>query len=200
MSKLTDTLSAVLSKFAEWLGIKSGQAKRLELMEQKLTAARAANADKLEALKDEIRKLEYRAVQKKQEADTARGDIKRMVIREIEQIFRDLDRLRGRETIITANLDRISVAISKLGELVVAQDSGIEEGQLDDIALDLQEVFGQLKASDREARDLENERYESPERATVDVSQRVGELEGAKETPVELSDSTLKRLKELEEN
>ncbi len=199
MSKLTESVSAVLAKIAEWLGMKPSQAKRLELMEQKLNAARAANADKLEALKDEIRKLEHSAVQKKKEADTARGDIKRMVVREIEQIFRDLDRLRGRETIITANLDRISVAISKVGELAAAQASGIEEGQLDDIALDLQEVFGQLKASDREARDLENERYESPERATVDVSQRVGELEGAKETPVELSDSTLKRLKELEE-
>jgi hypothetical protein len=98
-----------------------------------------------------------------------------------------------------ANLDRISVAISKVGELAAAQASGIEEGQLDDIALDLQEVFGQLKASDREARDLENEHYVSPERVKVDVSQRIGELEGAKETSAELSDSTLKRLKELEE-
>ncbi len=65
--------------------------------------------------------------------------------------------------------------------------------------MDLQEVFGQLKAADREARDLENERYEAPERPPVDVSQRVGELEGEKETATELSDATLKRLKELEE-
>lgn len=199
MSKLPETLSSILAKIAEWLGIRPSEVKRYEMMEQKLTAARAANADKLEALKDEIRKLEHRAVQKKKEADSARGDIKRMVVREIEQIFRDLDRLRGRETIITANLDRISVATSKVHEWIVSRDTGIKEGQLDDIALDLQEVFGQLKASDREARDLENERYESPERASVDVSQRVGELEGAKETPTELSEATLKRLKELEE-
>ncbi len=199
MSKLTESLSAIFAKIAEWLGMKPSQAKRLELMEQKLTAARAANADKLEALKDEIRKLEQRAIRKKKEADSARGDVKRMVIREIEQTFRDLDRLRGRETIIVANLERISVAISKVREWNAAQDRGIEEGQLDDIALDLREVFDQLRTSDREVRDLENERYESPERASVDVSQRVGELEGAKETPVELSDSTLKRLKELEE-
>ena len=198
MSKLTDSASAILAKIAEWLGMKPSQAKRIELMEQKLSTARATNADKLEALKDEISKLEHRALQKKKEADAARGDVKRLIVREIEQIFRDLDRLRGRETIITANVDRISMALSKVGELVAAQASGVEEGQLDDIALDLQEVFGQLKASDREARDLEREHYEGPERAAVDVEQRVGELEGAKETSAELSASTLKRLKELE--
>jgi len=199
MSKLTETLSSILEKIAEWLGIKPSQAKRLELLEQELNAARAANADKLEALKDEIRSLEHRALQKKKEADTARGDVKRLIIREIEQIFRDLDRLRERETVLTANLERISLAISKVRVLVDAEESGMKEGQLDDIALDLQEVFAQLKASDREARDLENVRYEPLERATVDVSQRVGELEGAKETSAELSESTLKRLKELEE-
>ncbi|MEW6078709.1 MAG: hypothetical protein AB1724_12910 [Thermodesulfobacteriota bacterium] len=198
MGKLNENLSAVLAKIAASLGMKPSQAKHLELMEQKLSAARAGNMDQLETLKDEIRRLENRAVQKKKESDAARGDIKRMLIREIEQTFRDLDRLKGRETIITANVDRISLALAKVHELVAAQSSGIQEGQLDDIALDLQGMFGQLKASDREARDLERESYEGPERAAMDVSQRVGELEGTKETSAELSESTLQRLKELE--
>lgn len=199
MSTFTDTLSSILAKFAEWLGIKPTPDKRFDLMEQKLVTARASNADKLEALKDEIRKLERRAVQKKQEADAARGDIKRMVVREIEQLFRDLDRLRGRENIIVANLDRISTAIAKIGELRAAKESGAEEGELDDLALELQEVFTSLKDADRETRDLEKESYEGPTRSSVDVTQRVGELEGEKETSAELSESTLKRLKEIEE-
>lgn len=199
MSRLTENVSAVLARIAEWLGMKPSQAKRLEILQEKLSASRAGNADKLEALKDEIRKLEHRALQKKAEADAARGDVKRLIVREIEQIFRDLDRLRGRETIIAANLDRISIALAKISELTAAQASGVEEGQLDDIALELQEVFGELKASDHEARDLERERYAGPEREAVDVSRRVGELEGTKETSAELSESTLKRLKELEE-
>ncbi len=199
MSKLTETVSDILAQLAEWIGLKSSEADKLDALEQKLIRARASNEDRLEALKDEIRTLEARVLQKKKEADAARGDIKRMIIREIEQIIRDLDRLRGRETIITANVERTSVAVAKIHELRAARDQGVKDDQLDEIALDLQEVFADLKEADRGVRELEKERYEGAERASVDVSQRVGEVEGSKVTAGEFSEATLKRLKEIEE-
>jgi len=199
MSSVWENISDVVAKIAELLGIKPSEANRLEVLREKLTTSRATNVDQRETLKDEIRKLEARAKQKKTEFDAASGDIKRMVGREIESIFRDLDRLRGRENIITGNLDRISVAVSKIDELIAAKAKGVEEGQLDDIALELQDVFSDLKESDRASRDLEQEKYEAPATEPVNVEQRMAELEGVEPQGDEISEETKKRLAELVE-
>lgn len=197
MSTVWENISDVVARIAQWLGIKPSESKRLEALRAKLTTSKATNVDQRETLKDEIRKLEARAKQKKKEFDGASGDIKRMVGREIEGIFRDLDRLRGRENIITGNLDRISVAVAKIDELIVAKAKGVEEGQLDDLALELQDVFADLKESDRATRDLEQERYEAPTSEPVNVEQRMADLEGTEPQVDEISEETKKRLAEL---
>ena len=197
MSTVWENISDVVARIAQWLGIKPSESKRLEALRAKLTTSRATNVDQRETLKDEIRKLEARTKQKKKEFDAASGDIKRMVGREIEGIFRDLDRLRGRENIITGNLDRISVAVVKIDELIVAKTKGVEEGQLDDLALELQDVFADLKESDRATRDLEQERYEAPTSEPVNVEQRMADLEGTEPQVDEISEETKKRLAEL---
>ena len=199
MSTVWENISDVVARIAQWLGIKPSESKRLEALRAKLTTSKATNVDQRETLKDEIRKLEARAKQKKKEFDGASGDIKRMVGREIEGIFRDLDRLRGRENIITGNLDRISVAVAKIDELIVAKAKGVEEGQLDDLALELQDVFADLKESDRATRDLEQERYEAPTSDPVNVEQRMADLEGTEPHVEEISEETKKRLAELVE-
>ena len=199
MSTVWENISDVVARIAQWLGMKPSESKRLEALRAKLTTSRATNVDQRETLKDEIRKLEARAKQKKKEFDGASGDIKRMVGREIEGIFRDLDRLRGRENIITGNLDRISVAVAKIDELIVAKAKGVEEGQLDDLALELQDVFADLKESDRATRDLEQERYEAPTSDPVNVEQRMADLEGTEPHVEEISEETKKRLAELVE-
>ena len=197
MSTVWENISDVVARIAQWLGIKPSESKRLEALRAKLTTSKATNVDQRETLKDEIRKLEARTKQKKKEFDAASGDIKRMVGREIEGIFRDLDRLRGRENIITGNLDRISVAVVKIDELIVAKTKGVEEGQLDDLALELQDVFADLKESDRATRDLEQERYEAPTSEPVNVEQRMADLEGTEPQVDEISEETKKRLAEL---
>ena len=199
MSTVWENISDVVARIAQWLGIKPSESKRLEALRAKLTTSKATNVDQRETLKDEIRKLEARTKQKKKEFDAASGDIKRMVGREIEGIFRDLDRLRGRENIITGNLDRISVAVVKIDELIVAKTKGVEEGQLDDLALELQDVFADLKESDRATRDLEQERYEAPTSEPVNVEQRMADLEGTEPHVEEISEETKKRLAELVE-
>src|SRR5947208_618409 len=130
MGKFGETISTILSRLAQLLRLKPSEKRRLELMEQKLAAARATNVDRLESLKDRIKLLESQGLRKKKELDAARGDSKRLVAGSIEQLFRDLDRLRGQEQIIRSNIERLSVTQAKLQELRVAQETGLEEGQL----------------------------------------------------------------------
>ncbi len=172
--------------------------KSLEAMEVKFTAAKRDNTDSLEALKDEIRVLESRARKKKQELEEARGDSRRIVVGEVERIFRELDRLRGRENILAANLDRIGTALAKVGEAKAALRAGVSEEQFDEIALDLQNLFSALRESDRAARDLERERYEAPAANEVKTEERMAELAEDEKTPADLSPEIERRLRQLE--
>lgn len=198
MVNFSEVISAILSKLAQLLGIKPSESQRLELMESKLGEAKATNVDRLEDLKREIRALEARALQKKREWVQAKGESRRIIAGEIERTFRDLDRLHGRERIISSNIDKLSLALSKIKELSVARAQGVEEGQLDELAVELQDVFADLKASDRAAKDLEQEKYEPLETSHIDVEERIAEVEGHKEAPSGLSEKTLRRLKQLE--
>jgi hypothetical protein len=198
MGRFADALSAVVSRLAQLLGLKPSETRRLELIEQKLDAAKAGNADRLEAIKEKIKLLEAQALRKKKELETARGDSKRILAGSIEQLFRDLDRLQGQEQIIRSNIERASVAQAKLQELKVAQETGLQDGQLDDIALDLQEAFAGLKAADREAAGLEQVAYQAPKRTRVDVEERMAEVAGEAVRTTGLSPETEQRLKQLE--
>ena len=198
MGSLGGTVSAILSKLAQFPGIKPSENRRIELMKQKLAAAKASNVDRLEALKDKIRQFEAQVLRKKKEYEAAKGDSKRIVGREIQGVFRDLDRLRGQEDVIASNIERISVAKAKLQEYEAAQAKGLEEGEFDDIALELQEAFEGLKVADRASRDLERVEYQAPEVSPVDAEKRMAEVAGEQETTTGLPAETEKRLKELE--
>jgi uncharacterized phage infection (PIP) family protein YhgE len=200
MSKLSESLSAFFAKNAEWLGMKPTEAKQLDRMLTAFSTARADNADQMEALKDEVRKLTHRVLQKKKEADSSRGEIKRMIIGEIEGIFREIDRTQRTVDILSSKSEQYAIGLSKVREAKTLLDAGkrLPPDTFDDLALLVQELAREMKERDASVRDLERDGYEKPAQATVNVSQRVGELEGSKETPSELSESTLKRLKELE--
>jgi len=172
--------------------------KALDAMEENFAKAKRDNSDSLETLKEEIRTLEARALHKKKELDQTHGDSNRIVVGEIERIFRELDRLRGRETVISANLDRVGIALAKIGEAKAALRAGVTDEQFDDIALEVQELFGQLRESDRAARDLEKEQYEVRDASRVEVEQRMAEVQGVEPAPVALTAETQKRLKQLE--
>lgn len=198
MGSFGEAISEVLSKLAQFLGIKPSETKRVELMEQKLATAKASNVDRLEALKDKIKQFEAQALRKKKEYEAAKGDSKRIVGGEIERLFRDLDRLHGQEDVIASNIERISVAQSKLEEYEAAKAKGLEEGELDDIAVELQEAFEGLKVADRASRDLESVEYQKPEVSPVNAEERMAEVAGEQETEAGLSAETEKRLRQLE--
>lgn len=198
MGNFGETISDTLSKLAQLLGIKSSDKHRIELMKQKLAASKARNVDQLEVLKDKIKQFETQALRKKKEYEAAKGDSKRIVGGEIERIFRDLDRLQGQENVIASNIERISVAQAKIEEFKAAQVRGLEESELDNIALDLQEAFEGLKVADRASKDLERVEYHAPEVSQVNAEERMAEVRGDKETTTGLSIEIQKRLEQLE--
>lgn len=191
-------LSDLLARLLEFLRLKKTDAAKHDEMERKLRAAKASNVDRLEGLKEQIAILERQARAKKKEYDAATGDTKRIVAGEIERIFGDLDRLKGRETIIGRNIDKVGMAIAKLGELKDARAQGVDEDMLDGLAVELEDIFAELKATDRTADGLDQVRYESPKSKQTDVEARMAELEGRTEPPDGMSQSTLDRLKQLD--
>src|SRR3977135_2758037 len=114
-------LNDALARLAEMLGLKPSEARKMELLRDQMIATKSTNVDRIEAIKDEIRQHEARALRKKKELDAAKGDSKRLIAGEIERAFRDLDRLRGRETILARNIDRLSDAITKIEEAMAAR-------------------------------------------------------------------------------
>lgn len=191
-------VSAILEFLKKLLGIKSSEARRFDALEKKLVADKAKNIDKLEEFKDKVRQMEAQLRRKKAEMDEVKGDLKRVVAKEIERLFRDLDRMRGQETIIAANLDRISIAQAKLEEYKLAVEKGLDEDELDDLALDLKEAFESMQIADRTVRDLDKVAYQPPERSAVEAEKRMAEVTGAQETETTLSEDIEKRLLELE--
>ena len=200
MGSFRDSMSANLSKLAGILGVKGSDKRRMEQMEHKLSIARAGNQDRLEALKEKIRDLEGQALSKKQELESARGDSKKIIAREIERIFRELDRLHSREKIIAGNLDRISIALVKLEEYADAREVGLSDDDLDDIALDLQEAFDDLNIADKAVNDLDRITYQPPQASRVESEARMAEVSGERETDTGLTAETQKRLKQLEKD
>jgi len=205
MARLAEVTRPLIEKLVSVFRRKSPEQRRLKAlveMEEKLWSAQRANTDAVEALKAEIRTLEARALQKKKEHERTHGDSRRIVVGEIERIFRELDRLRGRERIVASNLDRIGLALAKIGEAKAAIEHGITEEEFDDIALEIQDLFGQLRDADRAARELEREQYKIPEPAPVDVEKRMAELEEESqpemEAPADLPPELEKRLRRLE--
>jgi len=198
MAGVMETIGELLSRLAVLLRLKPSESQRFDKMEQSLASNKAANIDKMEALKDRIRQFEAQALRKKSEYEQAKGDSKRIVGREIEQLFRDMDRLRGQEDVLSQNIERISLAQAKLEEYKAAVMKGLEEDALDDLALDLQQAFEELKVADRASRDLQKVEYKAPERNRVDTEKRMAEVAGEHETTTGLSPETEKRLKVLE--
>lgn len=194
-------LSDILARLMEALGLKKSQADKYLAMDKKLRASRASNVDRLEALKDEIGTLTRRIKAKKKEYDAAGGESKRVVKGEIQRIFAELDRLKNREQIIGRNIGQLDLAIAKLAELQDAQSQGVDTETLDDIALELEDIFDELKATDRVREELDEVAYEPRKEPEMDIEARVANLEGTNKENVpaseELSPSDMQRLKEL---
>lgn len=198
MATFGEAISSIIIKIAQYLGIKPSDRRRIDMMEQKLATAKAHNVSKIESLKEKIGQLESHAVRKKKEYEKAIGDRKRIIGGEIERLIRDLDRLQGQENIISSNIERISIAQGKLEEVGAADFKGLDEGELDDIALELQESFDELRGVDQLSGELERISYKNSDFRPVNAEKRMAEVEGEQVTTSGLSLEAEKRLQQLE--
>jgi uncharacterized protein YhaN len=196
-------LSDVLSNLLVMVGLKPSEARQMQRLREKLKAARAANTDRIEDVKAEIRQYQTRLKKLAKEHEAALGDGKRPVAREIERAVRDLDRLRGREEILHGNLEKISLALSKTQELAAAKEQGLDEEAIDSLTLDIEDAFADLRRTDRAAEGLERAKYSGRDAEPVDADQRVAELDrgepAARDRGADLSPEARRKLKELEE-
>lgn len=203
-------ISDLLAQILEWLGLKPSQKKQFQRQERSLREKRAVNEDRLDSLKDQIASVERKVLTKKREYEAAKGDTKRIVGGEIERLFMELDRFRGQEAILARNLEQIALGLAKLAEIRAALDSGVDEGVFDELALELQDIIGELKVGDQAARDLAAVQYAGMSRTeSVAIDARMAQLEADALPPQEtspqqrqasegLSQATRERLEELD--
>jgi len=169
----------VLSKLAEWLGLKPSEARQLEKQKEQLTGSRAENVERIEGLKEQIEALEARAQREKREYSRLKGARQRIVVGQMERTFRELDRLRGKEKIIANNIEVLSRAIEKIEELDAARVAGVSDDQLDALAIDLEGSLDELARRDKATADLEKVTYETEDAEAMDIEARFAEMEGA---------------------
>jgi hypothetical protein len=199
MGKTGESLRELLAQAATVLGLKPSEARKIELIQQQLRAEKARYNDRLDDHKDEIRRLESIAMRKKREMDSARGETKRLIAREIEQLLRERNGLREKSSLWFSRIEKISLLQRKLelaAEVEAAEKMDIEE--MADIAVDrMEELIDIEKASDKATEQLEKVKYEEPRREKIDVMGEMGAVEGSADESL-LSDDAMKDLAELE--
>ncbi len=92
MASFSESMQELLAKVAVSLGIKASESRRLELVREKLEDEKRRYSDKIEDLIDEIQRLESLALQKKKRMDAQRGETRRILGREIEQLLHEPDK------------------------------------------------------------------------------------------------------------
>ncbi|MFC1762209.1 hypothetical protein ACFL6U_09015 [Planctomycetota bacterium] len=190
-----------LANILEYLGIKQSEAAKYKKMKEVLIEKKAGYVDQLESLKDKIMTLQRKLREKESEYNNAKGRIREIVTGEIQRLFKDLDRTKESEAIIGQGIEKASLTISKVESIILAKHDGVEEEVFDELIVDLQEDFAELKRTDRAAKDLESVRYDAPPETSMEVESRMAELESSaastKESAGELPQSTVQRLREL---
>jgi chromosome segregation ATPase len=199
MENLKELLGSFTSRLAEGIGLKPTDQQELKAWAQKFETHLKENEDRLEDLKEEIRKIEARIMQLKVKLDQAHGMVKRIIGKQIEQALNDLDRKEKRSTIIFRNIDTVSLALDKIREVLEAIAGGVlDEDKIDELTERMKEGLDVLDRSDEARKELEETEYKATEEPEVDIEKRTKELAGQKDSAPYLSEAAAARLKQLE--
>ena len=133
MGSFGDTLSDILSKLAEMLGLKPSEGRKLQLMEQKLAVNKAANVDLREQLKEEISRTQTLLLRKEEERKKATGMLKEISTDEIEEAVFSLKNKGERRTIISRNIRLIDHAREGIKRITAAKAQGVSNDKLTDL-------------------------------------------------------------------
>lgn len=128
---------------------------KYRIRQRRYRKRRAAHEDRLEQEKDAIDRKERQAVRKKAQYDRTKGQVREIIVREIHQIMRDLERKKGPAGILQNNIELMSVANGKVEELLATLAAAVTEEHIDDVASDLQEEFDRIEMADDAAKQAE---------------------------------------------
>ncbi len=166
-------------------------------IEQKLRAMKIENVNNFDELKKKIQHLEAKIVRKKTEYDTSRGSVKQMVMLEIEQMFKELDSLKQNQLILNRNINKITQEISKLEQIRDSGLQGLNQEEIDQLALNLEDNFSKLQELDLVSKDLERVIYHHKEENQSELLERLSAFAEAPVLEQEALISHTHRLKDL---
>lgn len=198
MEHFNDLLSSIASRLRQGLGLQPSDQRQLDAWKAKYAQDKADNQDRLESVKDEVRQLEARILQKKAKFDQSHGPVQKILGAEIEQAFRELDRKEKQVKIIVDGIEAVSIALDKVKELEHAKAHRLEEGELDQAAILAEDAIEENKQVLDALKDLQKLEQGGLETEPVDVKKRMRQMTGAAERDTGLSEKTLERLKQLE--
>jgi hypothetical protein len=198
MEHFNDLLSSIASRLRQGLGLQPSEQRQLEAWKAKYAQDKADNQDRLESVKDEVRQLEARILQKKAKFDQSHGPVQKILGAEIEQAFRELDRKEKQVKIIVDGIEAVSIALDKIKELEHAKAHRLKEGELDQAAVLAEDAIEENKQVLDALKDLQKLEHGGLETEPVDVEKRMRQMTGAAERDTGLSEKTLERLKQLE--
>ncbi|RME93648.1 MAG: hypothetical protein D6766_07735 [Verrucomicrobia bacterium] len=198
MRKFAELIAMLMRRLAEWMGLTTGQARRLGLLRDQCKRGVADNQDRLEALKEEIRQIERRIRSLKAEYERSHGPVKAMVGRQIEAAFREIDWKRDREAIIQRNIETYRKALEHVAKLEHARAGNLSDETLDDLGLSLEETYNEIRQADQALKEVDAVTYAPPEPDSVALEEKLQASETQQAETPGLSPQTAERLRKLE--
>ena len=200
LNQMNELLGSLAARAAQGLGLKPTEREQLRQWRGGLEQELRNSHDAWEGMKEEIRRLEARLLKKKAEHDAAHGAIKDMVAQEIEHLFTQMDRKQSEITLLLRNQEAITLTLDKMRELEVAKASGVQEGQLDTLAVHLEDTLEQTQQADAALEGLKQVTYQRRAKEGMDVEARLANLDQAQKKTSGLSSRAQERLAQLEKD
>ena len=198
MENFNDLIGSIASRLKRGLGLKPSDEKQLAAWRTKYSQDKADNQDRLESVKDEVRQLEARILQKNAKLEQSHGPLQKIIGAEIEQAFRELDRKEKQVRIIMDSIEAVSIALDKVKELEHAIARHLKGDDLDKVSTLTEDIIDENKQAVSALEDLRRLEHGGLETEPVDVERRLRELTSPAEKETGLSEATRERLKQLE--
>lgn len=196
MITIKDLLGNVAGNLKKGLGIQPADLQRMEKAEKEAAERMTATEDRLQALREEIKRAEGRILHRKREYDKETGGAKRMLGREIERMVRRLSPLEREHEIQLDNQDATFALTSKIRE-VRALLNRFTEKDIDIVAVRLEDAIEAAENAEQAQESLNKLAVRTGESAAEKRESRTVDLDRA-EPAAGLNEDTAAFLRQLE--
>lgn len=138
-----------MAKVLERIGLKGSDLKKQKAKKQQLREQKALNIDAIEEIKDKIIAIEDMIKRKNRQMKKTTGIRKRMLKDEIIRFFKEIDTIvADEEKLLSANIDKINVTLSKYRITDIIENLSLNEADLEDLANELEDSKDIKNATD----------------------------------------------------